>query len=62
VSTCGAKQAAEADFNGVRGAEALGRLPAEERAAWARLWPDVADLLTRAKEPMPRDKEKPDKP
>jgi hypothetical protein len=52
---------ADADFNGVRGAEALGRLPAEERAAWARLWADVADLLTRTKEPMPKDKEKPDK-
>jgi tetratricopeptide (TPR) repeat protein len=53
---------ADTDFNGVRGAEALGRLPAEERAAWVRLWADVTDLLARAKEPMPRDKEKPNKP
>jgi tetratricopeptide (TPR) repeat protein len=53
---------ADADFNGVRGAEALGRLPAEERAAWVRLWADVTDLLAQSKGPMPRDKEKPDKP
>jgi tetratricopeptide (TPR) repeat protein len=53
---------ADADFNGVRGAEALGRLPAEEGAAWARLWADVTDLLAQSKGPMPRDKEKPDKP
>jgi tetratricopeptide (TPR) repeat protein len=53
---------AEPDFNGVRGAEALARLPEAERAAWARLWADVADLLARTKEPPPRAKEKPDKP
>jgi hypothetical protein len=53
---------ADTDFNGVRGADALARLPAEESAAWARLWSDVADLLSRTKEPMPTDKEKPDKP
>jgi tetratricopeptide (TPR) repeat protein len=52
---------ADTDFNGVRGAAALGRLAAEERAAWARLWADVADLLARTKEPVPRDKEKLDK-
>jgi serine/threonine protein kinase/Flp pilus assembly protein TadD len=49
-------------FACVRSAEALSRLPVEERAAWARLWADVADLLARTKETMPRDKEKPDKP
>jgi Tfp pilus assembly protein PilF len=53
---------ADPDFNGVRGAEALGRLPAEERAAWARLWADVADLLARTKEPRSRPRESPDKP
>jgi hypothetical protein len=39
------------DFNGVRGAEALARLPGAERPAWRRLWTDVADTLTRAREP-----------
>jgi serine/threonine-protein kinase len=50
------------DFNGVRGEEALARLPAEERAAWARLWADVAGLLARTKGPTPKEKEEPDKP
>jgi serine/threonine protein kinase/Tfp pilus assembly protein PilF len=36
------------DFTGVRGAEALSRLPEDERPAWQRLWADVADLLARA--------------
>jgi tetratricopeptide (TPR) repeat protein/serine/threonine protein kinase len=53
---------ADPDFNGVRGEEALARLPAEERDAWARLWADVADLLARTKDPTPKEKEKPDKP
>jgi serine/threonine-protein kinase len=57
-----ARWLADTDFNGVRGADALARLPAEERAAWARLWADVADLLARTKEPKPNDKEKPNKP
>jgi hypothetical protein len=46
----------------VRDKGRLALLPAQERAAWARLWADVADLLARARELMPRDKEKPDKP
>jgi tetratricopeptide (TPR) repeat protein len=50
----------DTDFAGVREWSGLGRLPAEECAAWTRLWSDVADLLARAKEPMPTDKEKPD--
>jgi tetratricopeptide (TPR) repeat protein len=53
---------ADCDFAGVRGADALGRLPAEERAAWARLWADVADLLARTTESRPTDKEKPTRP
>jgi hypothetical protein len=53
---------ADADFNGVRGAESLGRLSPEERAAWARLWADVADLIARTKDPSPKPKESPDKP
>jgi tetratricopeptide (TPR) repeat protein len=35
-------------FAGVRGPEALARLPAAERAEWHKLWADVADLLSRA--------------
>jgi hypothetical protein len=50
------------DFAGVRDKGRLALLPAEERAAWARLWADAADLLARVKEPTPTDKEKPDKP
>jgi tetratricopeptide (TPR) repeat protein len=47
---------ADADFNGVRGAEALARLPVEERAAWARLWAGVADTLERARGKRPEAK------
>jgi hypothetical protein len=36
------------DFDGVRGPDALGRLPAAERQAWQTLWADVADTLARA--------------
>ncbi len=35
------------DFNGVRGPEALGKLPQAERQAWSRLWADVAATLAR---------------
>jgi tetratricopeptide (TPR) repeat protein len=52
----------DADFIGVRDKGRLALLPAQERAAWIRLWTDVSDLLARAKEPPPTDKEKPDKP
>jgi hypothetical protein len=52
----------DTDFNGVRRSMALRRLPAEERAAWAGLWADVARLRDRTKEPTPRNKETPDKP
>jgi hypothetical protein len=37
-----------ADFAGVRGPEALAKLPEAERQAWHKLWADVADLLARA--------------
>jgi hypothetical protein len=37
-------------FAGVRGPEALARLPAAEREAWQKLWADVADTLARAQE------------
>jgi hypothetical protein len=36
------------DFDGVRGAEALARLPEAERPAWQKLWADVADTRARA--------------
>jgi hypothetical protein len=36
------------DFAGVRGPEALARLPELERQAWQQLWTDVADTLARA--------------
>jgi serine/threonine-protein kinase len=39
----------DADLAGLRDSEALARLPAEERAACARLWADVADLLRKAR-------------
>jgi tetratricopeptide (TPR) repeat protein len=41
---------ADADFAGVRGPEALARLPEAEREAWQHLWNDVADMLRRARE------------
>jgi tetratricopeptide (TPR) repeat protein len=39
---------ADADFAGVRGSEALAKLPESERADWQKLWNDVAELLKRA--------------
>jgi tetratricopeptide (TPR) repeat protein/serine/threonine protein kinase len=36
------------DFSGVRGPDALARLPAAERQAWQGLWADVAGTLARA--------------
>jgi serine/threonine-protein kinase len=38
----------DTDFAGVRGAEALAKLPEAERHDWQKLWADVTDLLTRA--------------
>jgi serine/threonine-protein kinase len=37
------------DFAGVRGAEALGKLPEGERQPWQQMWADVADTLARAR-------------
>jgi tetratricopeptide (TPR) repeat protein len=39
------------DLAGVRDAAALAKLPEAERAAWQKLWADVADLLKRTYEP-----------
>jgi tetratricopeptide (TPR) repeat protein len=38
------------DFAGVRGPEALAGFPEAERPAWQKLWADVTDTLTRARE------------
>jgi tetratricopeptide (TPR) repeat protein len=38
----------DTDFDGLRDAAALAKLPAEERAAYERLWVDVAALLQKA--------------
>jgi hypothetical protein len=40
----------DADFNGVRGPEALAKLPEAEREPWSTLWTDVAATLARAQE------------
>jgi serine/threonine-protein kinase len=36
----------DGDFDGVRGPEALAKLPEAERQAWQQLWADVADTLS----------------
>jgi tetratricopeptide (TPR) repeat protein len=41
----------DTDFAGVRGPEALVRLPEAERQEWQKLWEDVAALRQRAAEP-----------
>jgi hypothetical protein len=38
----------DADFAGVRGPEALAKLPDAERQPWQQLWDDVAGTLARA--------------
>src|SRR5262249_10142561 len=38
----------DADLSGVRGPEALARLPEPERQPWQKLWGDVAELLAGA--------------
>jgi hypothetical protein len=44
------------DFAGVRDAAALANLPEPERAAWQKLWADVAELLKRTDEPKAAEK------
>jgi serine/threonine protein kinase/tetratricopeptide (TPR) repeat protein len=41
---------ANGDFSGVRGPEALAKLPEPERQPWQQLWDDVADTLKRAQQ------------
>jgi tetratricopeptide (TPR) repeat protein len=40
---------ADTDFAGVRGPEALAKLPEAERQPWEELWKDVAEMLKRAR-------------
>src|SRR5262249_32725572 len=47
----------EPGFAGVRGPEALARLPEPERQGWHRLWADVADTLGRAQRTTVREQE-----
>jgi hypothetical protein len=44
-------------FAGLRGPEALARLPEPERQAWHQLWADVADTLARAQGKAPPEAE-----
>ena len=46
----------DADFAGVRGPDALGRLPAAERPDWEKLWQEVEELRQRAAVPANSDK------
>ena len=49
----------DTDLAGIRDAEALAELPAEEQKAFDQLWADVAALLRKAEIPM---KTTPDQP
>jgi serine/threonine-protein kinase len=49
------------DFNGVRGAAALAKLPQAERHSWQHLWADVADTLARSTAKAAPKKEPPTK-
>jgi hypothetical protein len=39
------------DFEGVRGAAALAKLPEAERERWQKLWQEVEELRKRSAEP-----------
>ena len=41
----------DGDLAGVRGNDALARIPAEERKEWERFWAEVDALIRRASEP-----------
>jgi tetratricopeptide (TPR) repeat protein len=51
----------DADFAGVRGQDALAKLPEAERAAWQKLWADV-DALRQRMEPQAPPAPGPEKP
>jgi tetratricopeptide (TPR) repeat protein len=42
----------DSDLAGVRGSEAIAKLPADEREVWTQLWGEVAALLNKAQEKM----------
>jgi serine/threonine-protein kinase len=44
----------DSDLAGFRNKDALAKLPAEERAAWEKLWADVADLRKKSEAPLQR--------
>ena len=44
----------DSSFNGVRGDEALAKLPEAERREWRKLWEEVEELRKRAAGPQPR--------
>jgi tetratricopeptide (TPR) repeat protein len=46
----------DTDFAGVRGPAALGKLPADERPAWQKLWVEVAALARTHQKPSPEKK------
>jgi len=46
----------DTDFTGVRGPEALGRLPEPERGDWQKLWADVEETLVTARKKTAPDK------
>jgi len=47
----------DTDFIGVRGPDALAKLPEAERLTWQKLWADVADTLAQAqKNTLPHEK------
>jgi hypothetical protein len=45
----------DADLAGIRDKAALAKLPAEERAAWEKLWADVAAVLKKAETPTKKE-------
>jgi hypothetical protein len=47
------------DFAGVRGPDALARLPPAERAGWRKLWANVAILAQAQEKRTPQDKASP---
>jgi tetratricopeptide (TPR) repeat protein len=48
-------------FAGVRGPEALAKLPEGERQPWQKLWDDVATMAARARGKIPPEKKSPEK-
>jgi tetratricopeptide (TPR) repeat protein len=47
---------ADPDLAGVRGPEALGKLPEGERQSWRQMWADLAETLTRAQAKLAPEK------